>query len=98
MIFTVDEQTKSVKMKLEPEELELAKTNPESFKILMDTQSEARRLISKNVEVICDNFDKEELDCLETIAKRFIKLDSDETSEEDSAREENFKKFLSENL
>ena len=52
----------------------------------------------ENVEVICDNFDKEELDCLETIAKRFIKLDSDENSEEDSAREENFKKFLSENL
>ena len=50
MIFTVDEQTKSIKIKLEPEELELAKTNPESFKILMDTQSEARRLISKNVE------------------------------------------------
>ena len=48
MIFTVDEQTKSIKIKLEPEELELAKTNPESFKILMDTQSEARRLISKN--------------------------------------------------
>ena len=52
----------------------------------------------ENVEVICDNFNKEEFDCLETIAKRFIKLDSDETSEEDSAREENFKKFLSENL
>ena len=52
----------------------------------------------ENVEVIRDSFDKEELDCLETIAKRFIKLDSDETSEEDSAREENFKKFLSENL
>ena len=50
MIFTVDKQTKSVKMKLEPEELELAKTNPESLKILMDTQSEARRLISKNIE------------------------------------------------
>ena len=52
----------------------------------------------ENIEVICDSFDKEELDCLETIAKRFIKLDSDENSEEDSAREENFKKFLSENL
>ena len=52
----------------------------------------------ENVEVICDSFDKEQLDCLETIAKRFIKLDSDENSEEDSAREENFKKFLSENL
>ena len=36
MIFTVDEQTKSVKMKLEPEELELAKTNPESFQVLLD--------------------------------------------------------------
>ena len=33
MIFTVDEQTKSVKTKFEPEELELAKTNPESFKL-----------------------------------------------------------------
>ena len=52
----------------------------------------------ENVEVICDSFDKEQLDCLETIAKRFIKLDSGETSEEDSAREENFRKFLSENL
>ena len=50
------------------------------------------------LKLFCDNFNKEELDCLETIAKRFIKLDSDETSEEDSAREENFKKFLSENL
>ena len=53
---------------------------------------------NKNIEVICDNFNKEELDCLETIAKRFLKLYTDETSEEDSAREENFKKFLSENL
>lgn len=53
---------------------------------------------NKNIEVICDNFDKEEFDCLETIAKRFLKLDTDENSEEDSAREENFRKFLSENL
>ena len=36
MIFTVDEQTKSVKMKLEPEELELAKSSPESFQALLD--------------------------------------------------------------
>lgn len=36
MIFTFDEQTKSVKVKLEPEELELAKSSPKSFKILMD--------------------------------------------------------------
>ena len=53
---------------------------------------------NKNIEVICDNFNKEEFDCLETIAKRFLKLDTDENSEEDSAREENFRKFLSENL
>ena len=52
----------------------------------------------ENIEVICDSFNKEQLDCLETIAKRFINLYSDETSEEDSAREENFRKFLSENL
>ena len=52
----------------------------------------------ENIEVICDNFNKEKFDCLETIAKRFINLYSDETSEEDSAREENFRKFLSENL
>ena len=36
MIFTIDEQTKSVKMKLEPEELELAKSSPESFQALLD--------------------------------------------------------------
>ena len=49
MIFTVDKQTKSVKMKLEPEELELAKTNPESFKILMDQQTKAREIIANNL-------------------------------------------------
>ena len=49
MIFTVDEQTKSVKMKLEPEELELAKTNPESFKILMDQQTKVREIIANNL-------------------------------------------------
>ena len=50
MKFIFDKKTNNFQIKLEPEELELAKTNPESFKILMDTQSEARRLISKNVE------------------------------------------------
>ena len=50
MKFVFDKRTNSFQMKLESDELELAKTNPESFKILMDTQSEARRLISKNVE------------------------------------------------
>ena len=49
MIFTVDEQTKSIKIKLEPEELELAKTNPESFKILMDQQTKARELIANSL-------------------------------------------------
>ena len=49
MIFTVDEQTKSIKLKLEPEELELAKTNPESFKILMDQQTKARELIANSL-------------------------------------------------
>lgn len=52
----------------------------------------------ENIEVITNSFNKEKLDCLEIIAKRFIKLDSDENYEEDSARESNFKKFLSENL
>lgn len=52
----------------------------------------------ENIEIITNSFNKEKLDCLKTIAKRFIKLDSDETKEEDSARESNFKKFLSENL
>ena len=52
----------------------------------------------ENIEVITNSFNKEKLDCLELIAKRFIKLDSDETFEEDSARESNFTKFLSENL
>ena len=42
MIFTIDEQTKSVKMKLEPEELELAKTNPESFQILLDMKDKIK--------------------------------------------------------
>ena len=49
MIFTIDEQTKSVKMKLEPKELELAKTSPESFKILMDQQTKAREIIANNL-------------------------------------------------
>lgn len=52
----------------------------------------------ENVDVITEQFNKEDLDCLEIIAKRFLKLDSGETAEEDKAREENFKKFLSENI
>lgn len=39
MIFTIDDQTKSVKVKLEPEELELAKINPKSFKALMSLKN-----------------------------------------------------------
>ena len=50
MKFILNPSANECQIELNPEELELAKTNPESFKILMDTQSEARRLISKNVE------------------------------------------------
>ena len=50
MKFILNQSANECQIELNPEELELAKTNPESFKILMDTQSEARRLISKNVE------------------------------------------------
>ena len=42
MIFTIDEQTKSVKMKLEPEELELAKSSPESFQTLLDMKDKIK--------------------------------------------------------
>ena len=53
MIFTVDEQTKSVKMKLEPEELELAKTNPESFQVLLDMKDKITyEEIMKNFNLI----------------------------------------------
>ena len=49
MIFTVDEQTKSIKLKLEPEELELAKTNPESFKALLEHQNKVKETIANNL-------------------------------------------------
>ena len=53
MIFTVDERTKSVKMKLEPEELELAKTNPESFQALLDMKDKITyEEIMKNFNLI----------------------------------------------
>ena len=42
MIFTIDEKTKSVKMKLEPEELELAKSSPESFQALLDMKDKIK--------------------------------------------------------
>ena len=49
MKFIFDEQTKSIKIKLEPEELELAKTNPESFKILMEHQNKVKETIANNL-------------------------------------------------
>lgn len=53
MIFTVDEQTKSIKIKLEPEELELAKTNPESFQALLDMKDKITyEEIMKNFNLI----------------------------------------------
>ena len=53
MIFTVDEQTKSVKTKFELEELELAKTNPESFQALLDMKDKITyEEIMKNFNLI----------------------------------------------
>ena len=53
MIFTVDEQTKSVKTKFEPEELELAKTNPGSFQALLDMKDKITyEEIMKNFNLI----------------------------------------------
>ena len=53
MIFTVDEQTKSVKTKFEPEELELAKTNPESFQALLNMKDKITyEEIMKNFNLI----------------------------------------------
>ena len=53
MIFTVDEQTKSVKTKFEPEELELAKTNTGSFQALLDMKDKITyEEIMKNFNLI----------------------------------------------
>jgi len=49
MKFIFDRKTNSFQMKLEPEELELAKTNPESFKALLEQQNKAREAIANNL-------------------------------------------------
>lgn len=49
MKFIFDQKTNSFQMKLEPEELELAKTNPESFKALLEQQNKARETIANNL-------------------------------------------------
>lgn len=52
----------------------------------------------ENMNVISNTYGLTLQDTLKLIAERFVDFDSGETSEEDKAREENFKKFLSENL
>ena len=49
MKFILDPKTNNFQMKLEPEELELAKTNPESFKALLEQQNKAREVIANNL-------------------------------------------------
>ena len=49
MKFIFDKKTNNFQIELDPEELELAKTNPESFKILMDQQTKAREIIANNL-------------------------------------------------
>lgn len=49
MKFIFDKKTNSFQMKLEPEELELAKTNPESFKALLEQQNKVRETIANNL-------------------------------------------------
>ena len=49
MKFIFDKKTNNFQIELNQEELELAKTNPESFKILMDQQTKARELIANSL-------------------------------------------------
>ena len=49
MKFILNPSTNECQIDLNPEELELAKSNPESFKILMDQQTKARELIAKSL-------------------------------------------------
>ena len=49
MKFIFDKKTNIFQIELNREELELAKTNPESFKILMDQQTKVRELIANNL-------------------------------------------------
>ena len=49
MKFIFDKKTNNFQIELDQEELELAKTNPESFKILMDQQTKVREIIANNL-------------------------------------------------
>ena len=49
MKFIFDKKTNNFQIELNQEELELAKTNPESFKILMDQQTKVREIIANNL-------------------------------------------------
>ena len=49
MKFILNPGSNECQIELNPEELELAKSNPESFKILMDQQTKARELIAKSL-------------------------------------------------
>ena len=49
MKFIFDKKTNNFQIELNQEELELAKTNPESFKILMDQLTKVRELIANNL-------------------------------------------------
>ena len=49
MKFIFDKKTNNYQMKLEPEELELAKTSPESFKALLEQQNKVRESITNNL-------------------------------------------------
>ena len=49
MKFILNPGTNECQIELNPEELELAKSNPESFKILMDQQTKARELIANSL-------------------------------------------------
>ena len=49
MKFIFDKKTNNFQMKLEPEEIELAKTNPESFKALLEHQNKVKETKANNI-------------------------------------------------
>ena len=49
MKFILNPGANECQIELNPEELELAKSNPESFKVLMDQQTKARELIANSL-------------------------------------------------
>ena len=49
MKFIFDKKTNNFQMKLEPDEFELAKTNPKSFKALLEHQNKVKETIANNL-------------------------------------------------